>query len=473
MLTDPVQTDIQQPSCSQPHLDLLTGSQREAHDQLLNYSLRDTGHHAGLMVGYAGTGKTFTTARIVQSIQQLKERAVIAVAAPTHKAVRVLKRDAMKGVEYATIHSLLALKETYDDNGNITYQPDKHRQEPPPITKVDFLLLDEVSMLNSELYRMLLPHIGRGLKVIFIGDPAQIPPVNEKDSIPLLKWKELGLLKCELKEIMRQAEGNPILEFATEIRSNYKEGHFNPSRNLLPDGQGIETLLYDSPREEELLNTYFDSPRFREDADWMKVIAWRNAVVDNYNRKIRKIIYRNESYLAAVMHGEKLIMDRPVINDGRMILSTNEEVEVEDVVIINHEMKLKDTSGERVTIPLQVYRVRLSWLDNDVRRYYSGNIIHEHDLPKFNKVMEQMKAAAASALPGARSKMWIQYYRTRERFVWVKYNYAITGHKSQGSSYQHCLVLKWDIDYNRNIEERNRILYVACTRPRHTLFIEP
>ena len=50
----------------------------------------------------------------------------------------------------------------------------------------------------------------------------------------------------------------------------------------------------------------------------------------------------------------------------------------------------------------------------------------------------------------------------------LDYGYAITGHKSQGSTYDHVFVMENDIYANPLLKERNQILYVALTRPMHT-----
>ena len=47
----------------------------------------------------------------------------------------------------------------------------------------------------------------------------------------------------------------------------------------------------------------------------------------------------------------------------------------------------------------------------------------------------------------------------------LDYGYAITGHKSQGSTYSHVFVMENDINENWVLKERNQIKYVALTRP--------
>jgi len=50
----------------------------------------------------------------------------------------------------------------------------------------------------------------------------------------------------------------------------------------------------------------------------------------------------------------------------------------------------------------------------------------------------------------------------------LDYGYAITGHKAQGSTYQHVFVLEDDMSMNPKVKERNQIKYVALTRPSKT-----
>ena len=84
-------------------------------------------------------------------------------------------------------------------------------------------------------------------------------------------------------------------------------------------------------------------------------------------------------------------------------------------------------------------------------------------------------------------KMWTKYYDFRRANILMKtidkykngqyrstpdvivkdldYGYAITGHKSQGSTYSHVFVMENDINENWVLKERNQIKYVALTRP--------
>jgi ATP-dependent exoDNAse (exonuclease V) alpha subunit len=61
--------------------------------------------------------------------------------------------------------------------------------------------------------------------------------------------------------------------------------------------------------------------------------------------------------------------------------------------------------------------------------------------------------------------LWEMYYRVKELFMPpIDYSYAITVHRSQGSEWERVYVEMKDIMKNRRILERNKLIYVACSR---------
>jgi ATP-dependent exoDNAse (exonuclease V) alpha subunit len=67
--------------------------------------------------------------------------------------------------------------------------------------------------------------------------------------------------------------------------------------------------------------------------------------------------------------------------------------------------------------------------------------------------------------------MWKDFYEAKKWSANLGYNYAITAHKAQGSSYENVLILENDLNLNSNIVERNRIKYTSYTRASNKLFI--
>lgn len=452
----------------------MTVDQQKVHDQLLNWLINDPDtSRPAVFSGYAGVGKSFVLGKLVDSLKQERRYWNIGITAPTHKAVKVLKKFAIPGVSYRTLHSMLALREQIDHvTGDVSYAPEKFQKEPPPITDLNVLIIDEVSMLTNDLFTYLAPYVKKGLKIIFTGDRAQIPPVKHKDCIPFLKADEWKLPQSSLTEVMRQKSGNPILEFATEIRNNQQTGTFIPKQHVLENGEGIQLVQHASAQEHSVLEEYFSNSKFDEDSDFMKVIAWRNITVNKYNEIIRHILYRTHLHISDIMLGEKLLMDRPYVINARNILTKNEEIEVKSITTIIKQLSYRDEVGNDDSVNCKFYCLDVEWLtDKEVKR---GEIITIHESSKndYLNIIDKLKQRALRASAESKGKMWAQYYKMIEQSAWVKYNYAVTAHTSQGSTYDNALVLKWDIDYNNNIEERNRILYVACTRARNTLFIE-
>jgi ATP-dependent exoDNAse (exonuclease V) alpha subunit len=462
----------------------LTGEQQESHDLLLTFGTADnTAYNYASFTGYAGTGKTTTLTELIKSLDPTKLN--IGVAAPTHKAVKVIKQNKIDGVDYRTVHSWLKLKETINfDTGEITYVEDTYQKDvQPPIADMDILIVDESSMLAQDLF-VRLGHWRKrtGLRLIFTGDPAQIPPVKEKMSIAFAKADEWGALSVGLTKVMRQKEGNPILEFATEIRDNLSAKVLIPRQHTIPENvefsagtewAGITLLEENSIEEQQILEYFFNAPEFKQNSDYMKVVAWRNSTVRKYNERVRAILYRDEKFLPDYMEGEKLMMQDPYPVSARDILSRNEELEVLSLSISAKRYTYVDEWNGLATENFKCYNATIKYWYNGYEKRAMIPILHEDSSGTYNSLLNKLSQMAKTAGYESRKTHWKNFYKLKETFANVTYNYAITGHKSQGSSYDQCLVLKWDIDTNPNVEERNRILYVACSRPRHRLFIEP
>lgn len=207
----------------------------------------------------------------------------------------------------------------------------------------------------------------------------------------------------------------------------------------------------------------FKSPEYKKSIDYIKVIGWRNKVVDNYNKIIREYIFGMN--LPKIMVGDKLIADSPIIENKLTLISTNEEMEVLSVAVHTEELD-EETS-------LNYYYAKVRVFTEEKYNEYMIRIIHESSEKTFYDICRlYIKVATDHPRGSFQSRStWMDYYKFLEHWHQVKYSYAITAHKSQGSTYENAYVLKWDIETNLNVYERNRILYTACTRPSKNLYI--
>jgi len=454
-------------------------------DNLISIAKKAKGGYY-VIIGYAGTGKTYLISKFIEALE-----CKVAMTAPTNKAVKVLmdnRSETNNQVEYATIHKLLALslRWVYPKKGQ-DFEPYQKLvsafNAKPSINEYDVLIIDEVSMMADDLFGMLNKEKKRNLIIIFMGDPAQIPPVGREDSIPLLREQRdnYGIEAFFLEKIMRQAQDNKILETASQVR----EGRFREGDPVLSRKSNKDVVFFSSTSQEdlgsfhEILFTLFGDGKFQKDTNYTKVIAWRNTTVNNYNTAIRKSIYKTDN-LQFLMPGEKLIADSPVIKDKVILFNTSDEFEVVESVktslvaelpsgkdSMQQEMieLIKEAQGDLKGrgITLHYHKTTVAYtLPYDKEKKFECEI----DILDPNSE-KQLGWVIASHFKARLYKIGTDW---KERFAKVKYNYAITAHKSQGSTYDYVFLIEDDINLNSKTIERNRIKYTALTRAKYKLF---
>lgn len=160
-----------------------------------------------MIVGGPGTGKTTLIKAIVDIYNDYFPFNNIMVIAPTGRAAKRINE--ICNVESKTIHSLLRWNK--EDNTFI-YNEDN------PIL-FDALIIDEFSMVDSNLFASLLKASSRVSKICIIGDDNQLPSIRQGNVLSDLLCANLFPL-TRLEEIHRQKEGNEIIKLAYEIIDN-------------------------------------------------------------------------------------------------------------------------------------------------------------------------------------------------------------------------------------------------------------
>jgi exodeoxyribonuclease-5 len=381
-------------------------------------------------------------------------------------------------VTFQTIHKLLGLKERITMEGRQEFVNDGDFK--PSINSTKLLIIDEVSMLNDDLFEKILEYRGK-TKIICMGDPAQIPPVGRPDCIPFRSElaESYKIKTVELRTIMRQKEGNAIIDSSVLIRSDLGSpgSSVDPVTRVNESGEGIEFLNLNSEEIRKgfpkLLESYFKTEKFKGDSEYAKVIAWRNKTVSTMNDLIRSVIYGEESKTSKILAGEKLIVNNPIIQEGVVILNTNDEFSVVDYVVKIDELRFmlsKNPDDDPVDISLKFYEAKVVYLnDNDEEIYEDIEILHEDSEAEFKKFANVLRLRALERR-GA-DKTWLHYYNFLRRYADVSYSYSITAHKSQGSTYNTTFVLEDDINMNLDVVERNRIKYTAYTRASKKVYV--
>ena len=427
----------------------LTKHQKEAFNIIKNGIENDS---ISLLYGSAGTGKTTITKFLVKYLKNKKKKFIITT--PTHKSLRVAYNAiGDKEVNFSTIHSFLRIKEQVDHKGR-KFVPDKHAPQPP---KVDVLIIDECSMLSKDLIRYIFEYENYYDHIVFIGDSAQLPPVDEEncDAIPPIFTVGFNY-KAELTEIVRQAEDNPIIKNATYLRDCiFSENYDDNIYSLFSECTIIENAT-------ELIDLY--SREMKKDKDII-LGSFTNKTVDNFNRIFRGIDYidRNDcTNLPKLIEGEEIVANAPYIKERTVVIPNNSNVTVN-----NFEIKL-DTQTN-----LKIYRCDIT-VDGFSELRYPVSIVHEDSEEAFNKMIANYKKYALKALKNKNKSvagsMWRKLYDLKDRYFDFKYKYSCTLHKLQGSTYDEIFLDLRDLPwYDNNL--RYRLMYVGLTRTRNSAII--
>jgi len=463
----------------------LNTDQKESFDSLVDYITNTNDDSIYVLKGWAGTGKTYTISLLVkyvlEVIQPTRLWYKVGVTGPTNKSVRVIRKAtgiSSSRVQFQTVHKILGLAEKITQDGQQIFVNDGEYK--PQIRSLKLLIVDEVSMLNDDLFHELLKYRDK-TKIIFMGDPAQIPPVGKPDCIPFRDELHLNynIKTLNLKQIMRQKEGNPIIEASAKIRANLLNNNTGiPSKsNLDMVVEGIEFINLNSSESRSnfrnILEKYYNSESFKNNSEYCKIIAWRNKTVSSMNDLVRKVIYGEESTASKILIGEKLIANSPILDGDSIIFNTNDEFSVESFEICETDLRFKISDhpdDDPYPITLKYYDARVSYLDEDDEiSYRTIQILHEDSEYDFKKLANTLKLRAINKK--GKDKSWLVYYNFLRRYADVNFSYAITAHKSQGSTYDTVFLLEDDIDLNYNILERNRIKYTSYTRSSRKLYV--
>jgi len=436
----------------------------------INHWLRN-GEIFFTLAGYAGTGKSTIIKKILDNYHF-----GVVVSAPTHKAKKVVMNTT--GEDGQTLHSLLGLRPDLElDNFN----PNDPKFNPiaiPKITDYNFVIIDEASMINQELYNLILEKTENSkTKILFMGDPAQIPPVGEKSSVVFQQDQTKQF--HQLTKIERQNDTNPLAYVYDALRNNLNrlDGGFERKSVMNELGEGV-IFIIDKRKFRETILEKFTSEEFKKDTDFAKVIAWKNETVMMSNAVIRELLLGKKTDIVEI--GDILMGYRSVSDEKQRFNIIENSADYRVVRKENLEENAYGIKGFRVQLREDLARGKFKHQDvfiidaNDHDNLHLYANMHDffRDMGKSNKKnwKKYYEFRRSNLLMKTIDKHKNGLYRSTQDVI-VKdldYGYAITGHKSQGSTYSHVFVMENDINDNWVLKERNQIKYVALTRPSMT-----
>ncbi len=361
-----------------------------------------------------------------------------AFTTPTNKAAKVLRSVVGQA---GTIYSLLGLR--IEKNGEVKELVGG--KAPEDLSDIDVVFLDEASMVNRHLFGILKEASAKdNLKIVFMGDAGQLPPVGEACS-PV--WAvEHGAV---LTKVMRH--DNQILELVTAIRLAMND--FSPSIAIKSHNDGKEGVwkIAKSAFKDAIVSAAMRGEF--ADGSKSKVIAWRNVRVAEYNDLIRNAIFGAAAVPGHYVLGDRIVATAPCKLGEDIVLGTDDEALVEGIIETTHPREPKYRAIE--------LKVRSE--ENKIIRLL---VLHPESQFMFDNDCQQL-----AHLAKGNGKLWKKFWELKELFHEIKYGYAITAHRSQGSTYENVFVDYQDILFNRNRKEAFQCLYVACSRPTTKLYL--
>ena len=202
-----------------------------------------------IITGGPGTGKTTIMKGVTElyrtvnklSYEQLQEK--IALLAPTGRAAKRMSESTL--LRASTIHRFLKWQKETNK-----FQVNEYNK-----SRVEFVIIDEASMIDTYLMASLLKGISANCKILLVGDDHQLPSVGPGQVLHDL-IESNSLQKVELTELYRQGKDSNILTLAYDIRQGeVNEEVFNVGDDLTfikatPD-QVVDNVL-------EITDTYQD-----------------------------------------------------------------------------------------------------------------------------------------------------------------------------------------------------------------------
>lgn len=417
-----------------------------------------------LLEGGAGTGKTYTIQALIKQQLAIKgwKKPRIAIAAPTHQAVKVIRsmgkiEGLVEQIEYITIQSLLGLQLKNIEDKQVLVKTTNSS-----VSDYDIIVIDEASMIGEELWMFLLETSQSMFspKIIFMGDIAQINPVNESIS-PVFRLISESC-RAQLTIIMRQAGDNPAIDLIaiarklTNVDGDATAYRLPNESAVLPDLTQGYWFQGKSQWKENVFKA-FQSKHWRNDFAFCRVIAWTNRAVNQLNSEIRDCLFPTATDPYVI--GERLIAKNAIFDDAG-----------EDIILQNR------TEMEVLKVEQVVYKGFESWQlrvkPSDKDAQYTIYVLHESSIALHKAELSRLASLARNSQTRRdANRAWEAFSRLRDAWASVSYLYAITAHGAQGSTFENVFVNQGDILRNPDAQERYRVLYVACSRPSKRLIL--
>jgi len=446
-----------------------------------------------LLKGYAGTGKTFLTRIIAKYISYMN--IPLALMAPTGRAARVLTDKT--GFEATTIHKAIYNLDHLDEielrqNGKVKYKF-KYLIEEIKTLRGGVIIIDEASMISDRISehdffvfgsgRLLadliefaqLKHIDSSTRIIFVGDPAQLPPVGDSVSGALSSHYladnyEIEAAQFELTHVVRQSEKSEVLALATKIREMMSA----QVRNIFQIEGGNEVMKTDVADVSRLFLQTNPELSYHKSV----IINYSNRAALDFNLDVRRqcfgdpyqiepgdtlmIVQNNYNYQVELFNGTMVkvleVDPNPEIKAGMLSYGPNGDECRVTCKFRRVTIEAPKNNKEMVNISCLILEdflyspVASPTYAQHVALYLDFKIRNPHLKPKTKPFTDAL-----------RQDVYFNALR-------VKYGYSVTCHKAQGGEWEE-IFLNLDVGIGTLTQPFLRWVYTAVTRASKRLYV--
>ncbi len=362
--------------------------QKKAVHTFLNHSMM-------ILNGGPGTGKSTLLKALLEMVRQFYPHARIQLCAPTGRAAK--RMNELTNRFARTIHSLLGWDKEQDQ---FAYNENK------PLN-IDFLVVDEMSMVDNRLFASLLRALPSYCRILLIGDEDQLESVGPGNVLrDLIESNKIPV--AHLETLHRQKKGSGIPLLANDIRIDQPLHFEDPVTFLEAPGSTLATLeslvkLEDNPADVQILAPVYNG----------------ESGIYQINEMMQKIV-NPFSPLKAEMSVQITTKDGP-----RTVIYRQDD-----------KVLLKANMAE-----LEIY-------NGDIGTIVSVDPITKSLLCEFNGIEVEFEKGALS--------------------TYITHAWCISIHKSQGSEYPNVCVIA---DQNGRSMLKKRLIYTAVSRGKKKLSI--
>lgn len=384
-----------------------------------------------IITGGPGTGKTFTVNKILEVLQFNRIKSLkIALAAPTGKASQRLNESlhsADETIVSVTLHKLLGAK---GDSG--TYYYNENNKLP-----YDVVVVDEASMLDINLWIRLIRALSDTTKLILLGDKNQLASVEAGSILGDICSKSSNTFSRTISHLIGEVIPVSDVDFfindcIIQLTKSYRFKEDSGIKKLseaINNGDSDEVLaLLSSDKHNEINVNLFSKDSIEEVVKDYAVDPLQNVI----NSEFDKDLIKSHKIVCALRKGpfgvEEINKQSELILKKKLGIPSSQVWYNGRPIIINKNSRLlKIKNGETGFVKRNASDDYYLQLDGDERT------------PILISRLQDYESA-----------------------------FAITIHKSQGSEYDHIVVM---LSNSTNRLLSREILYTAVTRARKSVLI--